>query len=170
MAPGSSSSFKGADHTELMMNSQQESNLVLPTSLVPVQHHHATEPGSSRKFFNFFIVLPPYTLALLTTKDVVPKKVYLCPEPTCINHNRSHALGDFGGLKKHYLRKHVTEKKHKCDSCSKAYAVESDLRAHLRNCSKRKYICECGARFSRYGLINFHVYTLYAFHGIDFAI
>ncbi|XP_023760561.1 protein indeterminate-domain 6, chloroplastic [Lactuca sativa] len=78
----------------------------------------------------------------------MPRKVYICPEVTCINHQPSHALGDFGGLKKHYLRKHSNDKKHKCDNCSKTYAVESDLRAHLKNCSTKRYICQCGARFS----------------------
>lgn len=99
----------------------------------------------------------PFHLKTRGAKDAMPRKVYICPEVTCINHQPSHALGDFGGLKKHYLRKHSNDKKHKCDNCSKTYAVESDLRAHLKNCSTKRYICQCGARFSRYDLINFHL-------------
>ncbi|KAI3744235.1 hypothetical protein L1987_57312 [Smallanthus sonchifolius] len=91
----------------------------------------------------------PFTLKTRTPKDPVPRKVYLCPEPTCVHHNRSHALGDFGGLRKHYLRKHCTEKNYKCDTCCKAYTVESDLRPHSKTCGAKKYICHWGCCFSR---------------------
>jgi hypothetical protein len=30
------------------------------------------------------------------------RRVYLCPEPTCVHHNPSRALGDLTGIKKHY--------------------------------------------------------------------
>ncbi|KAK9074460.1 hypothetical protein SSX86_007058 [Deinandra increscens subsp. villosa] len=92
----------------------------------------------------------PFSLKAKAPTDPVPRKVYLCPEPTCIHHNRSHALGDFGGLKKHYLRKHCSEKNYKCDTCFKAYSVESDLRAHSKVCAKKKYICHCGSKYSRF--------------------
>ncbi|PWA42518.1 Zinc finger, C2H2 [Artemisia annua] len=94
----------------------------------------------------------PFTLKRNSSN--MTKKVYLCPESTCIYHNPSHAIGDLGGLKKHYLRKHATEKNHKCDTCSKAYAVEVDLKAHLKICGKKKHTCSCGMKFKKkYDLI-----------------
>ncbi|KAK4776082.1 hypothetical protein SAY87_024043 [Trapa incisa] len=81
-------------------------------------------------------------------KDVVKKKVYICPEKTCVHHNPSRALGDLTGIKKHFSRKHG-EKKWKCDKCSKKYAVHSDLKAHLKICGTREYKCDCGTLFSR---------------------
>ncbi|RWW32139.1 hypothetical protein GW17_00003202 [Ensete ventricosum] len=76
------------------------------------------------------------------------KKVYVCPEPTCVHHNPGRALGDLTGIKKHYCRKHG-EKKWKCDNCSKKYAVQSDWKAHSKICGTRQYKCECGTIFSR---------------------
>ncbi|CAL9108394.1 unnamed protein product, partial [Musa textilis] len=76
------------------------------------------------------------------------KKVYVCPEPTCVHHNPSRALGDLTGIKKHYCRKHG-EKKWKCDKCSKKYAVQSDWKAHSKICGTRQYKCDCGTIFSR---------------------
>jgi hypothetical protein len=75
-------------------------------------------------------------------------RVYLCPEPTCVHHNPSRALGDLTGIKKHYCRKHG-EKNLKCDKCNKRYAVESDWKAHCKTCGTREYRCECNAPFSR---------------------
>ncbi|KAJ1433109.1 Zinc finger C2H2-type [Sesbania bispinosa] len=63
----------------------------------------------------------------------VKKKVYVCPEPSCVHHNPSRALGDLTGIKKHYCRKHG-EKKWKCEKCSKIYAVQSDWKAHSKTC------------------------------------
>ena len=93
---------------------------------------------------------PSFTLKKNPTNAL---KRLLCPEPTCIYHNPSHSIGDFGGLKKHYLRKHSTEKNHKCDTCPKAYAVEADLRAHLKICGKKKHKCSCGMTFERYSFL-----------------
>ncbi|WOL10351.1 hypothetical protein Cni_G19106 [Canna indica] len=76
------------------------------------------------------------------------KRVYICPEPTCVHHNPSRALGDLTGIKKHYCRKHG-EKKWKCDKCSKKYAVQSDWKAHSKVCGTREYKCDCGTIFSR---------------------
>lgn len=76
------------------------------------------------------------------------KKVYICPEPTCVHHNPSRALGDLTGIKKHFSRKHG-EKKWKCDKCSKKYAVQSDWKAHQKTCGTREYKCDCGTIFSR---------------------
>ncbi|XP_078440667.1 uncharacterized protein LOC144710709 [Wolffia australiana] len=76
------------------------------------------------------------------------QRVYLCPEPTCVHHDPSRALGDLTGIKKHYFRKHG-EKKWKCDKCSKKYAVLSDLKAHSKTCGTREYRCGCGTVFSR---------------------
>ncbi|XP_009593681.1 protein indeterminate-domain 12-like [Nicotiana tomentosiformis] len=76
------------------------------------------------------------------------KKAYVCPEPTCVHHHPSRALGDLTGIKKHYCRKHG-EKKWKCDKCSKIYAVQSDWKAHSKTCGTREYRCDCGTVFSR---------------------
>ncbi|KAI4349466.1 hypothetical protein L6164_010052 [Bauhinia variegata] len=78
----------------------------------------------------------------------VRKKAYVCPEPSCVHHNPSRALGDLTGIKKHYCRKHG-EKKWKCDKCSKIYAVQSDWKAHSKTCGTREYRCDCGILFSR---------------------
>ncbi|XP_062113119.1 protein indeterminate-domain 5, chloroplastic [Humulus lupulus] len=89
----------------------------------------------------------PWKLKQKTNKE--PKrKVYLCPEPTCVHHDPSRALGDLTGIKKHYSRKHG-EKKWKCEKCSKRYAVQSDWKAHSKTCGTREYRCDCGTLFSR---------------------
>ncbi|KAE8736245.1 Protein indeterminate-domain 6 [Hibiscus syriacus] len=82
------------------------------------------------------------------TNKEVKKKVYLCPEPTCVHHDPSRALGDLTGIKKHYSRKHG-EKKWKCEKCEKRYAVQSDWKAHSKTCGTREYRCDCGTLFSR---------------------
>ncbi|KAI9390159.1 hypothetical protein POPTR_008G142500v4 [Populus trichocarpa] len=89
----------------------------------------------------------PWKLKQKTTKEV-RRKVYLCPEPTCVHHDPSRALGDLTGIKKHYSRKHG-EKKWKCEKCSKRYAVQSDWKAHSKTCGTREYRCDCGTLFSR---------------------
>ncbi|KAJ8772727.1 hypothetical protein K2173_027904 [Erythroxylum novogranatense] len=76
------------------------------------------------------------------------KKVYVCPEPSCVHHNPARALGDLTGIKKHFCRKHG-EKKWKCERCSKKYAVQSDWKAHMKTCGTREYRCDCGTLFSR---------------------
>ncbi|MCE3049254.1 hypothetical protein HAX54_044474 [Datura stramonium] len=82
------------------------------------------------------------------SSNEVKKRVYVCPEPTCVHHDPSRALGDLTGIKKHFCRKHG-EKKWKCDKCSKKYAVQSDLKAHLKICGTKEYKCDCGTMFSR---------------------
>ncbi|KAE9611539.1 hypothetical protein Lal_00011717 [Lupinus albus] len=89
----------------------------------------------------------PWKLKQKSTKEP-RRKVYLCPEPTCVHHDPSRALGDLTGIKKHYSRKHG-EKKWKCDKCSKKYAVQSDWKAHSKTCGTREYRCDCGTLFSR---------------------
>ncbi|KAK7294354.1 hypothetical protein RJT34_17243 [Clitoria ternatea] len=89
----------------------------------------------------------PWKLKQRTSKEV-RKKVYVCPEPTCVHHDPSRALGDLTGIKKHFCRKHG-EKKWKCDKCSKKYAVQSDWKAHSKTCGTREYRCDCGTLFSR---------------------
>ncbi|MFS8021617.1 putative transcription factor C2H2 family [Helianthus anomalus] len=91
----------------------------------------------------------PFTLKTRAPNDPVPRKKYLCPEPTCVHHNSSHAIGDFGGLKKHYLRKHSTDKNYKCVTCSKAYSVHADLKAHVRICAGKNNLRHGGSRSSR---------------------
>ncbi|KAG8642498.1 zinc finger protein GAI-ASSOCIATED FACTOR 1 [Manihot esculenta] len=89
----------------------------------------------------------PWKLRQRTSKEV-KKRVYVCPEPTCVHHDPSRALGDLTGIKKHFCRKHG-EKKWKCDKCSKQYAVQSDWKAHSKICGTREYKCDCGTLFSR---------------------
>ncbi|CAK7340672.1 unnamed protein product [Dovyalis caffra] len=78
----------------------------------------------------------------------IRKRVYVCPEPSCVHHNPARALGDLTGIKKHFCRKHG-EKKWKCDKCSKKYAVQSDWKAHVKTCGTKEYKCDCGTIFSR---------------------
>ncbi|KAG6408755.1 hypothetical protein SASPL_131776 [Salvia splendens] len=89
----------------------------------------------------------PWKLRQRTSKEV-RKRVYVCPEATCIHHEPTRALGDLTGIKKHFCRKHG-EKKYKCDRCSKKYAVQSDCKAHMKTCGSREYRCDCGTLFSR---------------------
>ncbi|CAH9119561.1 unnamed protein product [Cuscuta epithymum] len=79
----------------------------------------------------------------------VRKRVFVCPEPTCLHHDPCHALGDLVGIKKHFRRKHSSHKQWVCDKCSKAYAVQSDFKAHLKTCGTRGHSCDCGRVFSR---------------------
>ncbi|KAJ7972923.1 Protein indeterminate-domain 2 [Quillaja saponaria] len=89
----------------------------------------------------------PWKLRQRTSTEV-KKRVYICPEPSCVHHNPARALGDLTGIKKHFSRKHG-EKKWKCDKCSKKYAVQSDWKAHQKTCGTREYKCDCGTIFSR---------------------
>ncbi|KAL9413088.1 hypothetical protein AB3S75_041709 [Citrus x aurantiifolia] len=89
----------------------------------------------------------PWKLKQRTNKEV-RKKVYICPEKSCVHHDPSRALGDLTGIKKHFSRKHG-EKKWKCEKCSKKYAVQSDWKAHSKICGTREYRCDCGTLFSR---------------------
>ncbi|XVE69921.1 hypothetical protein DITRI_Ditri10aG0030200 [Diplodiscus trichospermus] len=89
----------------------------------------------------------PWKLRQRNSKEI-RKRVYVCPEPSCVHHNPARALGDLTGIKKHFCRKHG-EKKWKCDRCSKKYAVQSDWKAHMKTCGTREYKCDCGTIFSR---------------------
>ncbi|KAM1133315.1 zinc finger protein GAI-ASSOCIATED FACTOR 1-like [Malus sylvestris] len=89
----------------------------------------------------------PWKLKQRTSKEV-RKRVYVCPETSCVHHNPTRALGDLTGIKKHFCRKHG-EKKWKCERCSKKYAVQSDWKAHMKTCGTREYRCDCGTLFSR---------------------
>lgn len=90
----------------------------------------------------------PWKLRQRSKQDIIKKKVYICPEKTCVHHDPSRALGDLTGIKKHFSRKHG-EKKWKCEKCSKKYAVQSDWKAHTKTCGTREYKCDCGTLFSR---------------------
>nr|KYP58789.1 Zinc finger protein MAGPIE [Cajanus cajan] len=89
----------------------------------------------------------PWKLKQRTGKEA-KKRVYVCPEKSCVHHDPSRALGDLTGIKKHFCRKHG-EKKWKCEKCSKRYAVQSDWKAHSKTCGTREYKCDCGTIFSR---------------------
>ncbi|KAF5740758.1 protein indeterminate-domain 2-like [Tripterygium wilfordii] len=89
----------------------------------------------------------PWKLKQRTSKEI-RKRVYVCPESSCVHHNPTRALGDLTGIKKHFCRKHG-EKKWKCERCSKKYAVQSDWKAHMKTCGSREYKCDCGTLFSR---------------------
>ncbi|XP_009781290.1 zinc finger protein JACKDAW isoform X1 [Nicotiana tabacum] len=90
----------------------------------------------------------PWKLKQRNKQEIVKKKVYICPEKTCVHNDPSRALGDLTGIKKHFSRKHG-EKKWKCEKCSKKYAVQSDWKAHTKTCGTREYKCDCGTLFSR---------------------
>ncbi|KAM5584071.1 zinc finger protein BALDIBIS-like [Rosa sericea] len=90
----------------------------------------------------------PWKLKQRSKLEVIRKKVYVCPEKSCVHHEPSRALGDLTGIKKHFSRKHG-EKKWKCEKCSKKYAVQSDWKAHSKICGTREYRCDCGTLFSR---------------------
>ncbi|KAL6517926.1 hypothetical protein OROMI_033627 [Orobanche minor] len=77
------------------------------------------------------------------------KRVFVCPEPSCLHHDPRHALGDLVGIKKHFRRKHSNHKQWVCQKCSKGYAVQSDYKAHLKTCGTRGHSCDCGRVFSR---------------------
>ncbi|KAG7026968.1 Zinc finger protein NUTCRACKER [Cucurbita argyrosperma subsp. argyrosperma] len=89
----------------------------------------------------------PWKLKQRSNKEV-RKRVYVCPETSCVHHHPSRALGDLTGIKKHFCRKHG-EKKWKCEKCSKRYAVQSDCKAHSKTCGTKEYKCGCGTLFSR---------------------
>ncbi|KAL4586482.1 hypothetical protein LXL04_011118 [Taraxacum kok-saghyz] len=90
----------------------------------------------------------PWKLLKRETPEV-KKKVFVCPEPSCLHHDPCHALGDLVGIKKHFRRKHSNDKQWVCDKCSKGYAVQSDYKAHLKTCGTRGHSCDCGRVFSR---------------------
>ena len=91
----------------------------------------------------------PWKLKQRTSgSDTRRRRVYVCPETSCVHHNPARALGDLTGIKKHFSRKHG-EKNWKCEKCSKKYAVHSDLKAHLKTCGSKEYKCDCGTVFSR---------------------
>ncbi|KAF5737784.1 C2H2-like zinc finger protein [Tripterygium wilfordii] len=90
----------------------------------------------------------PWKLLKRETQEV-KKRVYVCPEPSCLHHDPCHALGDLVGIKKHFRRKHSNHKQWVCQRCSKGYAVQSDYKAHLKTCGTRGHSCDCGRVFSR---------------------
>ena len=92
----------------------------------------------------------PWKLLKRETTAVVKKRVFVCPEPSCLHHDPCHALGDLVGIKKHFRRKHNNHKQWVCERCSKGYAVQSDYKAHLKTCGTRGPSCDCGRVFSRY--------------------
>ncbi|KAG2568048.1 hypothetical protein PVAP13_7NG287500 [Panicum virgatum] len=73
----------------------------------------------------------PWKLKQKNPLQAQRRRVYLCPEPTCVHHDPSRALGDLTG------------------KCSKRYAVQSDWKAHSKICGTREYRCDCGTLFSR---------------------
>lgn len=90
----------------------------------------------------------PWKLKQRPKDEIIKKKVYICPEISCVHNHASRALGDLTGIKKHFSRKHG-EKKYKCEKCSKKYAVQCDWKAHSKTCGTREYKCDCGTIFSR---------------------
>lgn len=91
----------------------------------------------------------PWKLLKRETQEV-RKRVFVCPEPSCLHHDPCHALGDLVGIKKHFRRKHSNHKQWVCEKCSKGYAVQSDYKAHLKTCGTRGHSCDCGRVFSRF--------------------
>ncbi|PAN35765.1 hypothetical protein PAHAL_6G232400 [Panicum hallii] len=91
----------------------------------------------------------PWKLLKREAGEAARKRVFVCPEPSCLHHDPSHALGDLVGIKKHFRRKHSGHRQWACARCSKAYAVHSDYKAHLKTCGTRGHTCDCGRVFSR---------------------
>ncbi|XP_074570376.1 protein indeterminate-domain 12-like [Curcuma longa] len=91
----------------------------------------------------------PWKLRQRAEPAVRRKRVYVCPERSCVHHHPSRALGDLTGIKKHFSRKHGHEKQWRCHKCSKRYAVQSDCKAHAKTCGTREYRCHCGTFFAR---------------------
>ncbi|CAO2211190.1 unnamed protein product [Urochloa humidicola] len=91
----------------------------------------------------------PWKLLKREAGEAARKRVFVCPEPSCLHHDPSHALGDLVGIKKHFRRKHSGCRQWACARCSKAYAVHSDYKAHLKTCGTRGHTCDCGRVFSR---------------------
>uniref|UniRef100_A0A453KYM3 C2H2-type domain-containing protein n=1 Tax=Aegilops tauschii subsp. strangulata TaxID=200361 RepID=A0A453KYM3_AEGTS len=91
----------------------------------------------------------PWKLLKREAGEAARKRVFVCPEPSCLHHDPSHALGDLVGIKKHFRRKHSGHRQWACSRCSKAYAVHSDYKAHLKTCGTRGHSCDCGRVFSR---------------------
>ncbi|KAL3582360.1 hypothetical protein D5086_016692 [Populus alba] len=170
MAASSSVPFFGIREEDQNQMKQQHSSTPTSSSAQapPPPKKKRNQPGTPSKYHQFYLKtdLPitrfqreqnlqlhrrghnlPWKLKQKTTKEV-RRKVYLCPEPTCVHHDPSRALGDLTGIKKHYSRKHG-EKKWKCEKCSKRYAVQSDWKAHSKTCGTREYRCDCGTLFSR---------------------
>lgn len=76
------------------------------------------------------------------------KRIYVCPEPSCVHHAPAWAFGHITAIKRHFCRKHG-EKKWKCTRCLKEYAVEADWKAHSKICGINDHRCDCGVSFSR---------------------
>ncbi|CAO2173087.1 unnamed protein product [Urochloa humidicola] len=91
----------------------------------------------------------PWKLLKREAWEAARKRVFVCPEPSCLHHDPAHALGDLVGIKKHFRRKHSGHRQWACARCSKAYAVHSDYKAHLKTCGTRGHTCDCGRVFSR---------------------
>ncbi|CAM0951630.1 unnamed protein product [Alopecurus aequalis] len=91
----------------------------------------------------------PWKLLKREAGEAARKRVFVCPEPSCLHHDPGHALGDLVGIKKHFRRKHSGNRQWACARCSKAYAVHSDYKAHLKTCGTRGHSCDCGRVFSR---------------------
>ncbi|KAJ4917025.1 hypothetical protein Rs2_02575 [Raphanus sativus] len=96
----------------------------------------------------------PWNLKQKSEKEV-RSKVYICPEPTCVHHDPSRALGDLTGIKKHYYRKHC-EKKWKCGKCPKSYALQYDWKTHSKICGTKVCRSDCGTIFNSRDDYNSH--------------
>ena len=95
----------------------------------------------------------PWKLLKREAGEAARKRVFVCPEPSCLHNNPAHALGDLVGIKKHFRRKHGGRRQWVCARCAKGYAVQSDYKAHLKTCGTRGHSCDCGRVFSRYVVI-----------------
>ncbi|KAK4850143.1 hypothetical protein QYF36_004205 [Acer negundo] len=99
----------------------------------------------------FVMLKPPnrFKCEVRSRSEMIRKKVYVCSEPTCINHNPARALRDLTGMKKHFYRKYCDEKIWQCDKCHKKYVVESDCKAHSNICGVKNFKCKCGSYLCR---------------------
>lgn len=107
----------------------------------------------------------PWKLLKRETTQGLKKRVFVCPEPSCLHHDPCHALGDLVGIKKHFRRKHSNHKQWVCEKCNKGYAVQSDYKAHIKTCGTRGHSCDCGRVFSRFMLfLSLSFFILQSFH------
>ncbi|PWA70960.1 Zinc finger, C2H2 [Artemisia annua] len=94
----------------------------------------------------------PWKLKQRNKLEIVKKKVYICPEVSCVHHDPSRALGDLTGVKKHFSRKHG-EKKWKCEKCSKKITDNGIFNLQRMTRLTRVNLSKCGDNVSDSGIL-----------------
>ncbi|KAL8122053.1 hypothetical protein AgCh_018693 [Apium graveolens] len=97
-----------------------------------------------------------YKLPKKDIAELKKKKVYICPDSSCIHHNPARALNNITAVKRHYNRKH-NQKSLICNKCSNKYAWKPDLNAHRKKCGTKNYECgRCGLKYLRIDHFEIH--------------